>query len=85
MSHFRLKHCIKFFLLLGNSFSSNTVFDLTPSINYLLYADDIVLIANPENLTSLLHKCEAHIYSLGYRWNPLKCVIVAPTSDVKTY
>ncbi|KAG1458888.1 hypothetical protein G6F56_006288 [Rhizopus delemar] len=24
-------------------------------------------------------------YSVGYRWNPLKCVIVTPTGDVKTY
>ncbi|KAG0756030.1 hypothetical protein G6F24_011430 [Rhizopus arrhizus] len=85
MSHFRLKHCIKFFLLLDNSFSGDIVSDLTPSINCLLYADGVVLIANPENLTSLLRKCEAHSYSLGYRWNLLKCVLVAPTSDAKTY
>ncbi|EIE76949.1 hypothetical protein RO3G_01653 [Rhizopus delemar RA 99-880] len=81
----RLPSILRQPLLLDNSFSGDIVSDLTPAINCLLYADDVVLIANPENLTSLLHKCEDHSYSLGYRWNPLKCVIVAPTSDVKTY
>ncbi|KAG0926567.1 hypothetical protein G6F28_012981 [Rhizopus arrhizus] len=81
----RLPSILRQPLLFDNSFSGDIVSDLTPSINCLLYADDVVLIANPENLTSLLHKCEAHSYSLGYRWNPLKCVIVAPTSDITTY
>ncbi|KAG0752944.1 hypothetical protein G6F57_014000 [Rhizopus arrhizus] len=81
----RLPSILRQPLLLDNSFSGDIVSDLTPFINCLLYADDVVLIVNPENLTSLLRKCEAHRYSLGYRWNLLKCVLVAPTSDAKTY
>ncbi|CEP20197.1 hypothetical protein [Parasitella parasitica] len=72
-------------LVLDDSFSGDIVSGLIPSINCLLYADDVVLIANPENLTSLLHQCEAHSYSLGYRWNPSKCVAVAPSSDTQVY
>ncbi|KAG1463329.1 hypothetical protein G6F56_005307 [Rhizopus delemar] len=81
----RLPSILRQPLLLGNSFSGDIVSDLTPTINCLLYADDVVLIANPENLTASLHQCEAHSYSVGYRWSPLKCVIVAPNSDAKTY
>ncbi|KAG1473597.1 hypothetical protein G6F56_000868 [Rhizopus delemar] len=81
----RLPSILRQPLLLDNSFSGDIVSDLTPTINCLLCADDVVLIANPENLTALLHQCEAHGYSVGYRWNPLKCVIVAPNSDAKTY
>lgn len=71
--------------VLDESFSGDIVPNLAPSINCLLYADDVVLITSPEKLTSLLHQCEAHNYSLGYRWNPLKCVIVAPSSDTQFY
>ncbi|KAG1471174.1 hypothetical protein G6F56_002274 [Rhizopus delemar] len=81
----RLPSILRQPLLLDNSFSGDIVSDLTPAINYLLYADDVVLIANPESLTALLHQCEAHSYSVGYRWNPLKCVIVAPNNDAQTY
>lgn len=55
------------------------------SINCLLYADDVVLIASPSRLQTLLQKCEEHSYQLGYRWNPLKCGIVAPTDDTHSY
>ncbi|KAG2200495.1 hypothetical protein INT46_004264 [Mucor plumbeus] len=72
-------------LLLDNSFSGYIVTDLIPSLNCLLYAVDVVLIAPQEKLIDLLQQCEIHSYSLGYRWNPVKCVIVAPTIDTQTY
>ncbi|KAI8967051.1 hypothetical protein BDF20DRAFT_891932, partial [Mycotypha africana] len=33
----------------------------------------------------LLNKCEEHSHSLGYHWNPLKCAVVAPSSDTSSY
>ncbi len=70
---------------LNDSSTTDVVTTFVPSLNCLLYADDVVLIASPEKLASLLHQCEVHSYSLGYRWNPLKCVIVAPTNDPQPY
>ncbi|KAG1257368.1 hypothetical protein G6F68_009337 [Rhizopus microsporus] len=55
------------------------------SINCLLYADDVVLIAAPQDLAILLQQCEDHSHRLGYRWNPLKCAILAPSSDTQAY
>ncbi|KAG1510472.1 hypothetical protein G6F53_006656 [Rhizopus delemar] len=55
------------------------------SINCLLYADDVVLIASPSRLQTLLQQCEEHSYQLGYCWNPLKCAIVAPAEDTQSY
>jgi hypothetical protein len=55
------------------------------SITSLLYADDVVLIADSSRFPTLLQKCEEHSQLLGYRWNPLKCAIVAPSSDTSTY
>ncbi|KAG1150279.1 hypothetical protein G6F37_000107 [Rhizopus arrhizus] len=55
------------------------------SINCLLYADDVVLITSPSRLQTLLQQCEEHSYQLGYRWNPLKCAIVAPVEDTQSY
>ncbi|CEP13088.1 hypothetical protein [Parasitella parasitica] len=81
----RLPSILRQPLVLDDSFSGDIVSDLIPSINCLLDADDVVLIANPEHLTSLLHQCEAHSYSLGYRWNPSTCVGVAPSSDTQVY
>ncbi|RCH94143.1 hypothetical protein CU097_013416 [Rhizopus azygosporus] len=43
-------------------------------INCPFYADDVVLIAAPEVMPRLLKKAEEHSVSLGYRWNPAKCV-----------
>ncbi|KAG0973961.1 hypothetical protein G6F28_013417 [Rhizopus arrhizus] len=54
-------------------------------INCLLYADDVVLIAAPQDLAILLQQCEEHSHRLGYRWNPLKCAILAPSSDTQAY
>ncbi|KAG1470506.1 hypothetical protein G6F56_002649 [Rhizopus delemar] len=81
----RLPSILRQPLLLDNSFPGDIVSNLTPTINCLLYADDVLLITNPENLTALLHQCEVHSYSVDYRWNPLKCVIVALNSDAQTY
>ncbi|KAG1171347.1 hypothetical protein G6F70_008443 [Rhizopus microsporus] len=50
-------------------------------INCLLYADDVVLIAAPEVMPRLLKKAEEHSQSLGYRWNPAKCVVLNCPSD----
>ena len=45
----------------------------------------MVLIAAPQDLAILLQKCEDHSHRLGYRWNPLKCAILAPSSDTQSY
>jgi hypothetical protein len=50
-----------------------------------LYADDVVLIAAPQDLAILLQQCEDHSHRLGYRWNPLKCAILAPSLDTQEY
>ncbi|KAG1130458.1 hypothetical protein G6F38_013451 [Rhizopus arrhizus] len=50
-------------------------------INCLLYADDVVLIAAPEVMPKLLMRAEDHSRSLGYRWNPAKCVVLNCPSD----
>ena len=49
---------------------------LAPLLNCLLYADDVVLIANRSTMVDLLRKCEEHSIQMGYRWNPSKCVIL---------
>jgi hypothetical protein len=58
---------------------------LLQSINCLLYADDVVLIATPDKLRSLLTLCEIHSETLGYRWNPSKCVILDPSETHRPY
>ncbi|KAK4513149.1 uncharacterized protein ATC70_012943 [Mucor velutinosus] len=45
-------------------------------INSLMYADDVVLIGTAESMPLLLARVEAHSVSLGYRWNPLKSVVL---------
>ncbi|KAG0733313.1 hypothetical protein G6F36_015202 [Rhizopus arrhizus] len=45
-------------------------------LNCLLYADDVVLIGAPEVMPRLLKAAEEHSFSLGYRWNPAKCVVL---------
>ncbi|CEG74667.1 hypothetical protein RMATCC62417_09838 [Rhizopus microsporus] len=54
-------------------------------LNCLLYADDVVLIADADSMQSLLSKCEEHSLSLGYRWNPKKCVVVDPSPTRQKY
>ncbi|KAG0785673.1 hypothetical protein G6F21_009103 [Rhizopus arrhizus] len=39
----------------------------------------------PQDLAILLQQCEDHSHRLGYRWNPLKCAILAPSSDTQAY
>jgi len=46
-------------------------------VGALMYADDIVLIAdNEDHLTELLQICEAHSIENGYRFSPTKCEIL---------
>ncbi|KAG1567178.1 hypothetical protein G6F50_008451 [Rhizopus delemar] len=49
---------------------------LAPLLNCLLYADDVILIANRSTMVDLLRKCEEHSIQMGYRWNPPKCIIL---------
>jgi hypothetical protein len=65
------------------SMPSSRVFGTMPQrkynglwINSLLYADDVVLIGTAETMPRLLKKAEEHSLTLGYRWNPLKSVVV---------
>jgi hypothetical protein len=46
------------------------------TVNSLLYADDVALIARPQDMLALLIACQNHSDYLGYRWSPSKCVIV---------
>ncbi|KAG1046605.1 hypothetical protein G6F43_010916 [Rhizopus delemar] len=59
--------------------------DFALSVNYLLYADDVVLVASSAQLPAILQKCEEHSYQVGYRWNPAKCMILAPPEDTQSY
>jgi hypothetical protein len=45
-------------------------------MNCLLYADDVAIIGTADSMPRLLKAAENHSRRLGYRWNPLKCVIV---------
>ncbi|KAG1052342.1 hypothetical protein G6F43_005515 [Rhizopus delemar] len=45
-------------------------------LNCLLYADDVVLIAERTTMTALLRKCEEHSLQMGYLWNTSKHVIL---------
>jgi hypothetical protein len=65
------------------SMPSSRVFGTMPQrkydalwINALLYADDVVLIGTAETMPRLLKKAEEHSIASGYRWNPLKSVVV---------
>ncbi|KAJ8652485.1 hypothetical protein O0I10_011883 [Lichtheimia ornata] len=48
-------------------------------INSLLYADDVVILGTWESIPKLLATCEQHSTTLGYRWNPSKCVVLSET------
>lgn len=56
-----------------------------PLLNCLLYADDVVLIANQHSMAHLLKICEQHSIDTGYRWNPTKCVILDNPSQPIEY
>ena len=54
------------------------------TINCLLYADDIVLIANnPISLKQLLSLAEADSMTRGYRFSPTKCVVISPSQSTQ--
>ncbi|KAG1195055.1 hypothetical protein G6F70_008529 [Rhizopus microsporus] len=59
--------------------------ELIRRINCLLYADDVVLIADKANMPTLFKSCEDHSYKLGYRWSPSKCIILDPTQLSPNY
>jgi hypothetical protein len=48
----------------------------TPFLTCLLYADDMVLIAELITTIDPLRKYEEYSLQMGYRWNPSKCVIL---------
>lgn len=58
---------------------------LAPLINCLLYADDVVLIADKDNVNDLLKICEDHSYNLDYRWDPSKCAVQHPAEHPLNY
>jgi hypothetical protein len=43
------------------------------------------IVPYQNKITALLQKCEDHSYQLGFRWNPLKCAILSPSSDIQDY
>ena len=56
------------------------------SINCLLFADDVALLADPDQMQHLLNKAERHSLLTGYRWSPSKCAIISsPSSPSVTY
>jgi hypothetical protein len=59
--------------------------EILPSLNCLLYADDVVLIAERSKMIDLLKKCEYHSMQMGYKWNPSKCVVLESHTDPILY
>ncbi|KAG1180848.1 hypothetical protein G6F36_010293 [Rhizopus arrhizus] len=59
--------------------------DFALSVNCLLYADDVVLIASSAQLPAILQKCEEHSYQLGCCLNLAKCTILALPEDTQSY
>lgn len=45
-------------------------------MNCLLYAVDVVLIADKYRMAELLQLCGQRSLELGFHWNPSKCVIL---------
>ncbi|KAG2216206.1 hypothetical protein INT45_011159 [Circinella minor] len=45
-------------------------------INTLMYANDVAIIASPEELQHLLHLTQQHSEQYSYRWHPAKCQII---------
>jgi hypothetical protein len=45
-------------------------------INSLMYADDVAIIGQTEDIQQLLLLAETHSNIFGYRWNPLKCEVL---------
>ncbi|KAG1548195.1 hypothetical protein G6F49_009974 [Rhizopus delemar] len=59
--------------------------ELAPLINCLLYADDVVLISERAQMPKLLKICEDYSFSLGFHWNPSKCVVLSDMNDDLSY
>ena len=54
-------------------------------ISSLLYADDVALIADPDDMVRLLKAAEQHSRDLGYRWHPSKCTATGPLPTPSEY
>ncbi|KAG2217586.1 hypothetical protein INT45_012442 [Circinella minor] len=54
----------------------------TTILSLLLYADDMVLLGSPKDITKLLHVAERHFLEYGYRWHPDKCAIIEPPPNL---
>ncbi|CEG69049.1 hypothetical protein RMATCC62417_05195 [Rhizopus microsporus] len=65
--------------------SSSSPLEMIPSLNYLLYTDDVVLIAERLNIVDLLRQCENRSLQMRYKWNPSKCAILDNSTDPITY
>jgi hypothetical protein len=59
--------------------------ELAPLINYLLYADDVVQIFEKAQMPKLLKICECYSFSLGFHWNPAKCVVLSDMNNDLSY
>jgi hypothetical protein len=46
------------------------------AINSLLFADDVAIFGSKDSVSAMLQLAEQHSFSLGYRWNPLKCAVL---------
>lgn len=60
---------------------NNTIHPSIREINCLLFADDVVLISDPDKMQDLLNICEQHSLLNGYRWSPTKCMVLSSTDD----
>ncbi|KAG1437348.1 hypothetical protein G6F56_013150 [Rhizopus delemar] len=52
-------------------------------VNSLLFADDVAVFGSACSVQQMLRLAEQHSFSLGYRWNPMKCAVLnhSPSSD----
>lgn len=56
-----------------------------PFINCLLYANDVVLISEKVQMPKLLKTCDDYSFSLGFRWNPSKCMVQSDMNGDLSY
>lgn len=45
-------------------------------LNFLLFADDVAIFGNKQEVQDMLDLASQHSLDLGYRWNPSKCAIL---------
>ncbi|KAG1441181.1 hypothetical protein G6F56_011601 [Rhizopus delemar] len=52
-------------------------------VNSLLFADDVAVFGSARSVQQMLRLAEQHSFSLGYRWNPMKCAVLnhSPSSN----